>query len=121
MIILDVFYVAIATIAVIGLLQLAVFFVVRILYPPAPQIIYRDVPVQVPAPPPPNLPFSIGAPPTAIPPPQFVKQEQPPVFTQKEQEVQLPEYEQRSTPSSTSLRLDAGLPDGLQETRPPGV
>lgn len=124
MVILEVFYVAIATIAVIGFLQLAAFAVMRILYPPAPQIIYRDVPVSVPAPPT-HLPFSIGAPPTAIPPPQippqFAKQEQPPAFTQKEQEVQLPEYEQRSVPSSTSLRLDAGLPDGLQETRPPGV
>jgi len=118
MIILDVFYVAVATIAVIGLLQLAAFVVMRILYPPAPQIIYRDVPVQVSAPRPP--PSSIAIPPPQIP-PQFAKQEVPPAFTQKEQEVQLPEYEQRSIPTSTSLRLDASIPDGIQETRPPGL
>jgi len=121
MIILDVFYVAVATIVVIGLLQLAAFVVMRILYPPSPQIIYRDVPVQVAAPqPPPNLMAATVIPPPQIP-PQFVKNELPPALTQKEQEVQLPEYEQRSVPTSTSLRLDAGIPDGLQETRPPGV
>ena len=121
MIILDVFYVAVATIAVIGLLQLAAFVVMRILYPPAPQIIYRDVPVPVSAPhPQPNLIAATTIPPPQIP-PHFVKQELPAALTQKEQEVQLPEYEQRSTPSSTSLRLDAGIPDGIQETRPPGL
>jgi hypothetical protein len=123
MIILDVFYVAVATIVVIALLQLGAFVVMRILYPPAPQIIYRDVPVQMPAPP--SVPFQVATPPTVIPPPQippqFVKQEVPPALTQKEQEVQLPEYEQRSVPTSTSLRMDAGLPDGIQETRPPGL
>lgn len=127
MILLDVFYVAVATIVVIALLQLITFAVVRIMYPPEPKVIYRDVPVpvQAPAPPPPSLPFSIGAPPTAtlplaqqtITPPQ----QPPPAFTQSTQEVQLPDYEPRSTPSSTSLRLDSGLPDGLQETRPPGI
>lgn len=121
MIILDVFYVAVATIVVIALLQLITFAVVRIMYPPEPKVIYRDVPVPVQAPvqAPVSLPFSIGAPPTAtLPPPT---QQQPPAFTQSTQEVQLPDYEPRSTPSSTSLRLDSGLPDGLQETRPTGI
>ena len=126
MIVLDVFYVALATIVVIALLQLITFAVVRIMYPPEPKVVYREVPVAVQAPaPPPNLPFSIGAPPTAIPPPQippqFGKQEQQPAFTQDKQDIQLPEYEPRINPSSASLRLDAGLPDGLQETRPPGT
>jgi hypothetical protein len=127
MIILDVFYVAIATIAVIALLQLITFAVVRIMYPPEPKVIYRDVPVQVQAPvvAQPNMPFSIGAPPTAIPPPQippqFGKQEQQPAFTKDTQDIQLPEYEARIVPSSNSVRLDSGLPDGLQETRPPGI
>jgi hypothetical protein len=129
MILLDVFYVAVATIAVIALLQLITFAVVRIMYPPEPKVIYRDVPVQIQAQPapvvaPPNLPFSIGAPPTAIPPPQippqFGKQEQP-AFTKDTQDIQLPEYEPRIIPSSNSVRLDSGLPDGLQETRPPGI
>ncbi len=124
MIILDVFYVAVATIAVIALLQLITFAVVRIMYPPEPKVIYRDVPVPVQAPvqAPVSLPFSIGAPPTATPPPTLAPAQQPPpAFTQSTQEVQLPDYEPRSTPSSTSLRLDSGLPDGLQETRPPGI
>ena len=118
MIILDVFYVAIATIVVMAILQLITFGVVRIMYPPEPKIVYREVqvPVQAP-PPPPSLPFSIGAPPTVTQPPL----EQKPAFTQQTQEVQLPDYEPRSVPSSTSLRLDASLPDGLQETRPPGI
>ena len=121
MIILDVFYVAVATIVVIALLQLGAFVVMRILYPPAPQIIYRDVPVQMPAPQPqPSLMPATAIPPPQIP-PQFIKQELPPALTQKEQEVQLPEYEQRSVPTSTSLRMDSGLPDGIQETRPPGL
>jgi len=129
MILLDVFYVAVATIVVIALLQLITFAVVRIMYPPEPKVIYRDMPVhvQAPIPPPPSLPFSIGAPPTATLPPQTLPVTQPPpleqkpAFTQSTQEVQLPDYEPRSNPSSTSLRLDSGFPDGLQETRPPGI
>ncbi len=124
MIILDVFYVAIATIVVIALLQLITFAAVRIMYPPEPKVVYREiqVPVQPPPQQPVNLPFSIGAPPTAtLPTTQPPPMEQKPAFTQQTQEVQLPDYEPRSTPSSTSLRLDAGLPDGLQETRPPGI
>lgn len=115
MIILDVFYVAIATIAVMGLLQLITFAVMRIMYPPEPKVIYREVqvPIQAPVQTPPNLPFSIGSPPSIVQP--------PPAFTEPKEEVQLPEYEARSTPASNSLRMDAGLPDGLQETRPPGL
>lgn len=120
MILLDVFYTAVATIVVIALLQLITFAVVRIMYPPEPKVIYRDVPVHspppiqqvAPLPVPINIPAPLSAPLSAPP---------PPVLTQQTQEVQLPEYEPRSTPSSTSLRLDSGFPDGLQETRPPGV
>ena len=131
MIILDVFYVAVATIVVMALLQLITFAVVRIMYPPEPKVVYREVPVHIQAPaPPPNLPFSIGAPPTAtlsqnmpsgLPTTQPPPMEQKPAFTESTQDIQLPDYEPRSTPSSTSLRLDSGLPDGLQETRPPGI
>lgn len=74
------------------------------MYPPEPKVIYRDVPVMVQAPP--------------IPPQQPIYQ--PPVLTEKPQEVQLPEYEPRK-PISTSIRLDPELPLGLQETRPDGV
>jgi len=122
MILLDVFYTAVATIVVIALLQLITFAVVRIMYPPEPKVIYRDVPVHAaPAAPqmaPINLPMSVPvSPPVSVP----LSASLPPVLTQQTQEVQLPEYEPRSTPSSTSLRLDSGFPDGLQETRPPGV
>jgi hypothetical protein len=105
MILLDVIYIAIATIGVMLTLQMLTFFVVRVLYPPEPRIIYRDVPVQPMVSP----PVQPGPPP-------------PPVFTQPEkvEQVSLPEYDVRK-PSTTSLRLDTGLPDGLQETRPPGT
>jgi hypothetical protein len=119
MILLDVFYVAVATIVVIALLQLITFAVVRILYPPEPKVIYRDVPVHAaPLAAPQMAPLSVPVPPPVSVP---LSASLPPVLTQQTQEVQLPEYEARSTPSSTSLRLDSGFPDGLQETRPPGV
>ena len=79
------------------------------MYPPEARIIYRDVPVQaqqvVSAIPSVSLP--------QMPPP-------PPAFTQPAQEIQLPEYEPRKSVTD-GLRLDAGLPDGIQETRPPGT
>ena len=122
MILLDVFYTAVATIVVIALLQLMTFAVVRIMYPPEPKVIYRDVPVHAPLSAPPAAPLMAPLsvpvfPPVSVP----LSASLPPVLTQQTQEVQLPEYEPRSTPSSTSLRLDSGFPDGLQETRPPGV
>ena len=112
MIVLDVLYVAIATIGVMMTLQLLTFFVVRVLYPPEPRVVYRDVPVMQP-----QVSQFLSQPlvaPTQPPP--------PPVFTQPEkvQQVDLPEYDIRKS-SSTSSRLDTGLPDGLQETRPPGT
>lgn len=124
MIFLDVLYVAIATVGVMALLQVLMYVGIKIMYPPEPKVIYREVPAQVQhapvvqqhyAPQPEPL-FPIGPPPTAIQPPQI-----PPVFTQPSQEVQLPEYEPRLQSASTSVRLDAGIPDGLQETRPPGT
>ena len=124
MILLDVFYTAVATIVVIALLQLITFAVVRIMYPPEPKVIYRDVPVHAPPPAPLNAPLNAPLPIQQVAPlpvPINVPAQPPPVLTQQTQEVQLPEYEPRSTPSSTSLRLDSGFPDGLQETRPPGV
>jgi hypothetical protein len=106
MIVLDVIYVAIATIGVMLTLQVLTFLVVRVLYPPEPKVIYRDVPV-------PQVTQFLA--PTPPPPPA-------PVFTQPEkvEQVDLPEYDIRKS-ASGSLRLDAGLPDGLQETRPPGT
>ena len=91
-------------------LQIITFFITRVMYPPEPKIIYRDVPVMVQAPqqlPPP-------------PPPSFPQNGPPPTFIEKPQEVQLPEYEPRK-PVSTSLRVDPELPVGLQETRPDGT
>lgn len=107
MVILDVFYVALATIVVMLILQIVTFLVTRMMYPPQPQVVYRTVQVPVAqqqvtqAPPPP-------------PPPQQ------PAFTQPAQDIQLPEYEPRK-PASDGIRLDAVLPDGIQETRPPGL
>ena len=123
MIFLDVLYVGTATIVVMALLQVIMYVAIRIMYPPEPKIIYREVPATFQQTastqnlaPQPELLFPIGAPPTAIPPPQI-----PPTFTQPSQEVQLPEYEPRLPTASTSVRLDSDLPDGLKETRPPGT
>lgn len=116
MIALDVFYVALATLGIMLLLQVLTFVVVRILYPPEPKIIYRDVPVQQVQQPPPLFTPVINPELPILP---LVSQTQP-VLTQPPQEVQLPEYDVRK-PVSSSTRLDAVLPDGIQETRPPGT
>jgi hypothetical protein len=99
MLALDVFYTALATIGVMVLIQVVIFIGVRLLNPPQPKIIYRDiqVPVQVP----------VQAP--------TVTFTEPPVT-----EVKLPEYEPRQQ-ASDSLRLDTQLPAGITETRPPGT
>lgn len=104
----DVLYTALATIAVIVVLHICTFLVTRMIHPPEPKIIYREVPVPSNPPPMQHLP-----PP---PPPQ----QNGPAFTQKQEEIQLPEYEPRK-PASTSLRLDTEFPAGLQETRPTGT
>ena len=101
---LDIFYTSLATIFVMVILQFVTFMVTRMLYPPEPKIIYRDVPVYQQAP----------------PQPQAQPQQNGPVLTQPPQEVKLPEYEPRK-PTSDSLRVDPELPAGLQETRPPGT
>lgn len=112
MIALDVLYIALATICVLAILQIFAYVATRVLYPPEPQIIYRNVPVQVQAPPPPppvHSPFLQQGP------PQLPKNE--PAFTQPAQEVKLPEYEPRSS-TSDSLRVDTQLPAGLQTVNP---
>lgn len=116
MIALDVLYIALATICVLAILQIFAYVATRVLYPPEPQIIYRNVPVQMQAPPPPPPP--VHSPYLQQGPPQIPKNE--PALTQQTQEVKLPEYEPRK-PASDSLRLDAELPAGIQETRPPGL
>lgn len=120
MIVLDVIYIAIATIGVMLVLQVLTFLAVRVLYPPEPKVIYRDVPAQAPQQP--YVPQFLTPTPPPIPPIVPSMPPPPPVFTQPEKEAQvdLPEYDIRKSASS-SLRLDAGLPDGLQETRPPGT
>lgn len=95
-----------------AVLQITTFMVTRMLYPPEPKVIYRDVPVYTPSPP--QAPV-VQQPLFAPPPPQ-----NGPALTQIPQEVQLPEYEPRK-PASTSLRMDTELPPGIQETRPPGT
>ena len=117
MIALDVFYVALATIGIMLLLQVLTFVVVRILYPPEPKIIYRDVPVQqVPV----QAPLFTPVINHELPILPLVSQTQVPVLTETKQEVQLPDYDVRKS-VSTSARLDSVLPDGIQETRPPGT
>ncbi len=121
MVIQDILYVALSTIVVMVVLQITTFVVTRMLYPPEPKIVYRDVPVMqqqyVPQPPP-----QVSHVPHVPQVPQLVTQRQAPpaAFTQPPQEVQLPEYEPRK-PASTSLRMDTELPPGIQETRPPGA
>jgi len=112
MIVLDVLYVALATIFVMIILQVLTFVATRVMYPPAPQIIYRDVPVPVQA---------VAPPPTDLP---FLAQSQPPIFpkneptlTQAAQEVKLPEYDPRKSDSDT-VRGDNKLPPGLQAVNP---
>jgi hypothetical protein len=105
----DILYVALATIAVMVVLQIVTFVGARMMYPPDPKIIYRDVPVMMQPPPPP---------PPQQPPPLFPQNG--PALTQPQQEVQLPEYEPRK-PVATSIRVDPELPAGLQETRPDGT
>ena len=118
MIALDVLYIALATIGIMALLQVLTFVVVRVLYPPEPKIIYRDV-----LPPQPQMQQPVQAPlftpvlNTELPILPLVSQQ---TLTEPKQEVQLPEYDIRKSASGSS-RLDAVLPDGIQETRPPGT
>jgi hypothetical protein len=115
MIILDVLYVALSTIGVIALLQLITFAVVRIMYPPE-KIVYRDPPPVVQQAPP-QMPQTMYQPIVA---PLFPPTETPlTALTQQTQEVQLPEYEPRIPSSTTSVRLDSNLPNGIQETSAP--
>uniref|UniRef100_A0A6C0CT98 Uncharacterized protein n=1 Tax=viral metagenome TaxID=1070528 RepID=A0A6C0CT98_9ZZZZ len=93
----EVFYTALATIGIMVLIQVVIFFIARVMTPPQPRIIYREVPV-------PQAPLQ----------PQVTFTE-PPVS-----EVKLPEYEPRQQ-ASDSLRVDPQLPPGIQETRPPGT
>jgi hypothetical protein len=113
MIALDVLYVALATVFVMVVLHVLTFVATRVMYPPAPQIIYRNVPVQVQQQPPPPPP-DIGAAATSIA-DLYPKNE--PTLTQASQEVKLPEYEPRKS-DSDSLRLDTKLPAGLQTVDP---
>jgi hypothetical protein len=117
MLALEILYIALATIAVLAVLQFLAYVSTRLLYPPEPQIIYRNVPVPM-APPPQQEAPPVHSPFLQQGPPQQPKNE--PVFTQQSQEVKLPEYEPRK-PTSDSLRVDPELPAGLQETRPPGL
>jgi hypothetical protein len=120
MLFVDVLYVGAATVLVMALLHVLMYVGIQLTHPPAPKVIYVPTPVPQPAP---VVQQQLFPPTTAIPPPQIPPQfvQPPPALTERKEEVQLPEYEPRSTPSSTSLRLDSGLPDGLQETRPPGI
>jgi hypothetical protein len=96
MIALDVLYTSLATIGIMILIQVVCFVGVRVITPPQPKIIYRDREVIVQQKP--NVTFT-----------------EPPVT-----EVKLPEYEPRQQ-TSTSLRLDTELPNGIKETRPEGT
>lgn len=113
MIALEIFYIALATVAVMAILQIVTFIGAKLMYPPEPKIIYQQVPVYSPAPPPPQPTVSQPLFPPANP-------NQVNTLRQDTQEVQLPEYEPRK-PASTSLRVDPELPVGLQETRPDGT
>lgn len=93
-------------------LQLVTFFVTRMMYPPEPKIIYRDVPVV-------QRQVQFAQPPVQQAPPPLFPQNGP-TLTQTQQEIQLPEYEPRK-PASDSLRVDPELPPGLKETRPEGL
>ena len=113
MVILDVLYVALATIAVMAVLQLVTFVVTRMMYPPEPKVVYQQVPVYqqpVVQSPPVAQALPVLQPPPIVP--QFPTQNGP-ALTQQTQEVQLPEYEPRK-PATTSARVDTELPPSLQ-------
>jgi hypothetical protein len=117
MIVQDIVYVAMSTILVMAVLQITTFMVSRMLYPPEPKIIYRDVPVQQQyvQQPPPNVAQT-----QQLFAPVKLSTQNGPALTQAPPEIQLPEYEPRK-PASTSVRMDAELPAGIQETRPEGT
>ena len=94
----DVLQTALATICIMVVIQVVIFFAARVMTPPQPRIIYREAPAPRPPPVQPTVTFT-----------------EPPVT-----EVKLPEYEPRQS-TSDSLRLDAQLPAGITETRPPGT
>jgi hypothetical protein len=100
MIALDVLYTALATIGVMILVQVTIFFVARVMTPPEPRVIYRNI---------------ISPQPDVRAPAPQVTFTEPPVT-----EVKLPEYEPRQQ-ASDSLRVDPELPSGITETRPPGT
>jgi hypothetical protein len=99
MLFIDILSTAFATIIVMVILQVLLFVGIKLMYPPPPQIIYRDVPVY--------------------------QQQQVPehqVFTElPQQEIKLPEYEPALKSASTNIRVDPELPLGIKETRPPGT
>lgn len=111
----EILYVAMSTILVMIVLQIVTFMVTRMIYPPEPRVVYRDIPQFISSPPVQQAP--IQQPLFPPPPPQ---QQNGLALTQPQQEIQLPEYEPRK-PASTSVRMDPELPAGLQETRPPGT
>lgn len=119
MIIQDILYVAMSTILVMAVLQIATFMVTRMLYPPEPKIIYRDVPVQQYVQQPSSHIVQQQVQQPLFPTAQLPAQNGP-ALTQTTPEIQLPEYEPRK-PASTSVRMDLELPAGIQETRPPGT
>lgn len=118
MIVTEVLYVALATIAVMVVLQLATFLITRMMYPPEPKVVYVQQPPRIQEAPqvPVQQLMTQHMIPSVAPPPS---QQNGPAFTQQ-QEVKLPEYEPRK-PASDSLRVDPELPIGLQETRPEGL
>jgi len=122
MIALDILYIAFATIVVMVILQIFTFVATRVMYPPEPKVIYRDVPVHVQqplAPPPPPM-VQFAPPPQGQAPPPPIKTRDESTLSETTPNIQLPEYEPRK-PASVSLRLDSELPAGIQETRPDGL
>lgn len=113
----EILYVALATILVMIVLQIVTFMVTRMIYPPEPKVVYRDVPQYIQAP---IQQAPVQQQPLFPPPPPPSQQQNGLALTQPPQEIQLPEYEPRK-PTSTSIRMDPELPLGIQETRPPGT
>jgi hypothetical protein len=91
---LEVLYTSLTSIFVMIILQIILFGMIRIMYPPE-KIVYRDV--------------------------ERIVYSSPSTLTQQtQQELKIPEYEPREQ-TSTSLRMDPELPAGLKETRPDGL
>ena len=102
----EVLTVSVSALVTVVLAHLAVFWVVRTLYPPPPKVIQVPVPMAMPAP-------------VAVPPPQTYT---PPAVIEQQQNVQLPTYSSSSpVEAPREERKGPPPPEDTSIRRKPGV